>query len=191
MAGWHHRLNGHDFKQALGIGDGQGSLVCCNPWGRKESDMTEWLNWTDFRSFCLVTMPGHIISSDPWQAVSEPFCTPPALTGQMVLNVSYHLEIVKMDQLYSKTRIFFYKLVCHKTIQYLPHTSQKGQHQKSTDNKYWRECREKQTLLHCWWECKLVQPFWRMVQKLLKKTKNRATMLLLSCFSHVWLYATP
>ena len=43
-AGWHHRLNGHEFKQALGDGDGQGSLVCCSPWGRKESDTTEQLN---------------------------------------------------------------------------------------------------------------------------------------------------
>ena len=41
MVGWHHQLNGHEFEQALGIGDGQGSLVCCNPWGRKESDTTE------------------------------------------------------------------------------------------------------------------------------------------------------
>ena len=46
--GWHHRLNGHEFEQALGVGDGQGSLACCSPWGRKESDMTERLNWTDF-----------------------------------------------------------------------------------------------------------------------------------------------
>ena len=45
--GWHHRLNGHEFEQAPGVGDGQGSLVCCSPWGRKESDMTEKLNWTD------------------------------------------------------------------------------------------------------------------------------------------------
>ena len=36
--GWHHRLNGHAFKQAPGDGDGQGSLVCCSPWGHKESD---------------------------------------------------------------------------------------------------------------------------------------------------------
>ena len=43
---WHHQLNGHEFKQVLGVGDGQGSLVCCNPWGHKESDTTEWLNWT-------------------------------------------------------------------------------------------------------------------------------------------------
>ena len=39
--GWHHLLNGHEFKQAPGVGDGQGSLVCCSPWACKESDMTE------------------------------------------------------------------------------------------------------------------------------------------------------
>ena len=44
MFGWHHRLNGHEFEPALGDGDGQGSLVCCSPWGHKESDMTERLN---------------------------------------------------------------------------------------------------------------------------------------------------
>ena len=44
MVGWHHRLNGHEFEQALGVGYGQGSLVCCGSWGRKESDMTEQLN---------------------------------------------------------------------------------------------------------------------------------------------------
>ena len=42
--GWHHRVNGHEFGQALGDGEGQGSLVGCSPWGRKESDMTERLN---------------------------------------------------------------------------------------------------------------------------------------------------
>ena len=41
MVGWHHRLDGHEFEQAPGDGDGQGSLVCCSPWGRKELDMTE------------------------------------------------------------------------------------------------------------------------------------------------------
>ena len=41
MVGWHHRLNGHEFEQARGFGDGQGSLVCCSPWGHKELDMTE------------------------------------------------------------------------------------------------------------------------------------------------------
>ena len=47
MVGWHHRLDGHEFEQALGVGGGQGSLVCYSPWGRKESDMTEQLNSND------------------------------------------------------------------------------------------------------------------------------------------------
>ena len=44
MVGWHHQLNGHEFEQAPGDGEGQGSLVCCSPWGRKESDMSKQLN---------------------------------------------------------------------------------------------------------------------------------------------------
>ena len=45
MVGWHHWLNGHEFEWFLGVGDGQGSLVCCGSWGHKESDMTEHLKW--------------------------------------------------------------------------------------------------------------------------------------------------
>ena len=44
IVGWHHQLDGHEFEQALEVGDGQGSLVCSSPWGHKESDMTEPLN---------------------------------------------------------------------------------------------------------------------------------------------------
>ena len=44
MVGWHHQLYGYEFEQALGVGDGQGSLACRSPWGWKESDMTERLN---------------------------------------------------------------------------------------------------------------------------------------------------
>ena len=47
MVGWCHRLNGHEFGWTLGVGDGQEGLACCKPWGLKESDMTEWLNWTE------------------------------------------------------------------------------------------------------------------------------------------------
>ena len=50
MVGWHHRLDGHDFEQASGVGDGQGSLACCSPLGHKKSDTTEWLNWTDWHT---------------------------------------------------------------------------------------------------------------------------------------------
>ena len=44
MVGWHHQFNGDEFEQALGVGNGQGSLACFSPWGCKESDMTEQLN---------------------------------------------------------------------------------------------------------------------------------------------------
>ena len=47
MVGWHHRHNGHGFGWTPGVGDGQGGLVCCDSWGRKESDTTERLNWAE------------------------------------------------------------------------------------------------------------------------------------------------
>ena len=47
ITGWHHWLDGHEFGWTPGVGDGQGGLACCNSWDRKESDTTEWLNWTE------------------------------------------------------------------------------------------------------------------------------------------------
>ena len=55
MAGWHHWLDGREFEWILGVGDGQGGLVCCTSWGRKESDMTKRLNWTEMNG--LVVFP--------------------------------------------------------------------------------------------------------------------------------------
>ena len=57
MAGWHHRLNGHEFEWTPGDGNGQGGLACCNSWGHKESDMTEQLNWTDTPKLYYVFLP--------------------------------------------------------------------------------------------------------------------------------------
>ena len=51
MVGWHHWLNGQGFGWTLGVGDGQGGLACCGTVGYKESDMTEWLNWTELKFF--------------------------------------------------------------------------------------------------------------------------------------------
>ena len=48
MVGWHHRLHGHEFEQAPGVGDRQGNLACCSPWGQKESNSIERLNWLDW-----------------------------------------------------------------------------------------------------------------------------------------------
>ena len=44
MAGWHHQLDGHEFEWTPGVGEGQGGLACCSPWGRKQSDTTERQN---------------------------------------------------------------------------------------------------------------------------------------------------
>ena len=63
--GWHHRFHGHEFEQDLGVGDIQGSLVCCSPWGRKESDTTEQLNWTDNMEAYLLTFPSCAQFSQP------------------------------------------------------------------------------------------------------------------------------
>ena len=49
MVGWRHQFNGHEFEQALGVGDGQGGLVCCSPWGLKDSDVTERLNCPELK----------------------------------------------------------------------------------------------------------------------------------------------
>ena len=53
MIGWHHQLNRHEFEQAPGVGDERGSLVCCSPWGHKESDMAERLSWTELKNYEL------------------------------------------------------------------------------------------------------------------------------------------
>ena len=51
MVGWHHWLDGHEFKQAPGFSDGQGILAWCSPWGHKESDLTDWLNWAELQAW--------------------------------------------------------------------------------------------------------------------------------------------
>ena len=50
MAGWHHRLDGYEFEQSSGVGDGQRSLAYCSPWSHKESDISERWNWTELRT---------------------------------------------------------------------------------------------------------------------------------------------
>ena len=71
IAGWHHRLNGREFGWTPGVGDGQGGLACCDSWGCKESDTTEWLNWTELRAWQKYWPPMWFLSSHsfrqlPW-----------------------------------------------------------------------------------------------------------------------------
>ena len=62
MGAWHHQFNGHEFERALGVDVGQGSLVCCSPWGCKEVDTTEKLNWLvtdkDFKLYPYISRRG-------------------------------------------------------------------------------------------------------------------------------------
>ena len=70
MIGWHHWLNGHEFEQTLGAGDGQRGLACCSPWSCKESNITERLNWTDCFwgfFFWLHCVPCGMILFSPYQ----------------------------------------------------------------------------------------------------------------------------
>ena len=59
MVGWDHRHNGHEFEWTLGVDDGQGGLACCGSWGRKESDTTELLNWTDIYIYTYIYIYSH------------------------------------------------------------------------------------------------------------------------------------
>ena len=60
MVGWHHRLDGHEFEQALGVGDRQRSMACCRPWGHKGSDTTEQLNNSNS------TLKGAVVQYNSW-----------------------------------------------------------------------------------------------------------------------------
>ena len=71
MAGWHHWLDGHEFEWTQGIGDGQGGLACWDSWGRKESDMTERLNWTELRLRCWqILMTNQFLKMFSWNICS-------------------------------------------------------------------------------------------------------------------------
>ena len=93
MVGWHHKLDGHEFEQALGVGDWQRSLACCSPWGRKESDMTEHLNWTELVSSLNVSWVGstrcstmeYLLLFSCW-VVSDSFMTAETVTHQSPLS---------------------------------------------------------------------------------------------------------
>ena len=72
MVGWHHRPNGREFEWTPGVGDGQGGLECCSPWGRKESDTTEWVDWGDWHSWPSFLYMGKSLHSYIGDLISPP-----------------------------------------------------------------------------------------------------------------------
>ena len=76
VVGWHHWLSGHEFEQAPGVGVGQGGLACCDSWGFKESNTTEWLSWTEmlfWNSFPFSLIQWVLAI---WSLVPVPFLNP-------------------------------------------------------------------------------------------------------------------
>ena len=73
MVGWHHRLNGHGFGWTLGVGDGQGGLVCCGSWGHKESDMTDC--WNSNNSHSEMNSSAAVVLADIKSAHNIYSCT--------------------------------------------------------------------------------------------------------------------
>ena len=71
MVGWHHRLHGHEFEWAMGVGDGQGSLACCSPWGHKELNTTEWLNWIELCRLIRQLKPRVMMKTYKWLKASQ------------------------------------------------------------------------------------------------------------------------
>ena len=103
MVGWHHWLDGQEFEQAPGAGNGHRSLACCSPWGRKESDKTEGLNWTEL-NWCRESMRRCIFCSSEvkWHLTSSSLFS---------LMMSFH---------WLDTGLFFFLLTQGQCFQHLP-----------------------------------------------------------------------
>ena len=91
MVGWHHWLNGHGFGWTPGVGDGQGGLACCGSWGRKESDTTEWLNWTELIVVLIYVRSAESTHFHSWNFV------PPSLATTILLSTSMNLTILEFS----------------------------------------------------------------------------------------------
>ena len=99
MVGWHYQLNGHEFELAPGVGEGQRSLAYCSPWGCKESDITEQLNWTgslDFSCFHIWVEYWLLLGL---QAGS--FLTRTKPLGLLVLQLANSLQILRHTSLHN------------------------------------------------------------------------------------------
>ena len=111
MVGWHHRHNGHGFGWTLGVGNGQGSLVCCGSWGRKKSDKTEQLNWTKRGSInsLLPTRLKSALSSDHLSPVIFIRALPVSL---LLMNTFYLYICSKNSRTYDKNGCDWIFFIC-------------------------------------------------------------------------------
>ena len=254
----HHWLNGQEFGWTLGVGDGQGGLVCCGPWGCKELDTTEWLNWTEeqfltpyikiiskwikdlnvrseainsleenigktfsdinhskilhdlpprvmeikvkinnwdlfnIKSFSITKETISKVKRQPseWEKIIVNEATVKELISKIYkqlnfrkINYSIKKRAINLNRYFSKeniqmtnkhmkrcsTSFIIRDMHIKTTVGYHLTWVRMAAIKMSTNNKCWRGCGEKRTLLHCWWEWKLVQALWRTVWRFLKK----------------------
>ena len=114
MAGWHHQLDGHEFGWTLGVGDGQGSLACCNSWGHKVSDTTEWLNWTEwafmYKNTKLNSMYGYFFDNIPRHEMFDLklflcfWCVPKFPKKSISVNLQFHQWFLRRPRTHSTVK---------------------------------------------------------------------------------------
>ena len=110
MVGWHHWLDGYEFEQAPGAGDGQGSLVCCNPWGVKDSDTTEQMKWTEL-NWTEFEHPAFFRMVDSFLCVwLRPSCF---LRCLIIFSRKLDILINIMWQLQNLEKLFFPRVCCY------------------------------------------------------------------------------
>ena len=126
MVGWHYQLSGHEFEQALGDGEGQGSLACCSLWGRKESGTTQGLSNNNLRYAYLSSVFGEMSVKVFGPVLNCVICVPLFIFSLKLNQTFQHIHLVCMASVFSKQLSFNYMCVCMcvlslGTLQLLPH----------------------------------------------------------------------
>ena len=179
MVGWHHQLNGHEFEQTAGESEGQESLVCCSPWGRKELDTTQQLN-NKKRSFNFGPLSCLPLSKTVYLVLYFLFCIffleentlimyvlgpinrdlpllfPPFPSADWIHWVYWDWSFKSSYPLLSRhthihTHIYMHTYMHMYTLPRWPVLTSRAKTFSPLKG-------EKGTFPHCWWECKLVQP---------------------------------
>ena len=95
MVGWHHQVDGHEFEQAWGVGDGQGRLVCCSPWHCRESDKTEQLNWTEHcyhKRFSDFFFNFWVFNRSLWLLILQ--------LSKFLLNMNIYVQLILLNEIW-------------------------------------------------------------------------------------------